>query len=457
MKKKKIAIYLLFFLVAFFIYFFCGGMDNKFNRLKERNTSADDQIIEESMEKAAISTTDDKRIEKTEKDCADDVMEKNINPYFFPDGMTVIEYDIDFDFETNAAKLYVNKENTFDNGTLYNLVIRYDVGQSDSSRTEDKKEIDLGYFYVQTDKIYLIQGMEISADFTESDLIEKGNVVCQSGTQKENYISGRTFGWHEMIKESKDICAFYRYNDSKESEDYERYEYFMWQKDGGLISYRSGCGEKEKICLRQKEGGQIDFMEETTINPYFFPEGVATVKYDGYFHFKDYDIEKQVMVREVTAEEAVELSICEEKVLEKGVLYSAEIKDNGEIYLGSGEWGEKNREYFVIGLFYVQEDKIYLIRDIEIENDITEEELIKKGTLVCQFESKTYPEGWEFPRRYWNEYINVIGDRCEFYSYETWAGRTSFVESFQWQKGIGLVKYYRGTSFDDDDIMIFLN
>lgn len=270
MKKKKIAIYLLFFLVAFFIYFFCGGMDNKFNRLKERNTSADDQIIEESMEKAAISTTDDKRIEKTEKDCADDVMEKSINPYFFP-------------------------------------------------------------------------------------------------------------------------------------------------------------------------------------------EGVATVKYDGYFHFKDYDIEKQVMVREVTAEEAVELSICEEKVLGKGVLYSAEIKDNGEIYLGSGEWGEKNREYFVIGLFYVQEDKIYLIRDIEIENDITEEELIKKGTLVCQFESKTYPEGWEFPRRYWNEYINVIGDRCEFYSYITWAGRTSFVESFQWQKGIGLVKYYRGTSFDDDDIMIFLN
>lgn len=448
MNKKKVAMCFIFFLVVFLIYFFCGGMDNKLNGLKKQNTSANDQIIEESMEKAAISTTDDTMIEK---------IEKNVNPYFFPDDITVMEYDIDFDLETNMAKIYVNKENTFCNGTLYNLVIKYDERQSDSSGTEGKKEIDLGYFYVQPDKIYLIRDMEISADFVESDLMKRGTVVCQSGSQKENYISGRTFGWHEFINESKDICAFYSYNDSKESEDYEQYEYFIWRRGGGLISYRSGCGEKERICLRQKEGSQINFMEESTINPYFFPEGVTTIKYDGYFHFKDYDIEKQEMIQEVTAQETAELSVCEEKVFEKGILYSAEIKNNGKEYFDNSEWGEENREYLAIGLFYVQKDKIYLIRDIEIENDITEEELIEAGTLVCQFESKTYPEGWEFPRRYWNEYINVIGDRCEFYSFETWADRTSFVESFQWQKGIGLVKYYRGTSFDDDDIIIFLN
>lgn len=457
MNKKKVASYFLFFLVVFLIYFWDVGVDNKFDGLKERNTSANDQIIEESMENVAVSTTDDNMIKKIEKDCEDDVMEKNINPYFFPDDTTIIEYDMDFDFEKNVAKLYINKENTFCNGTLYNLVIRYDIRQSNSSRTEDKEEIDLGYFYVQTDKIYLIPDKELSGHFTESDLIERGTVVCQSGTQKENYISGRTFGWHELIKEGNDICAFYSYNDLKESEDYEQYEYFIWRKDGGLISYRSGCGERERICLRQKESSQTDFMEEATINPYFFPKEVTTEQYDGYFHFKDYDIEKQAIIKEVATEEAVELSICKEKVFERGVLYSAEIKDDGEAYWGSGEWGEKNREYFVIGLFYVQEDKIYLIWDMEIENDITEEELIEEGTLVCQFESKTYPEGWEFPRRYWNEYINVIGDRCEFYSFESRAGRTSFVESFQWQKGIGLVKYYRGTSFDDDDIMIFLN
>ena len=136
-----------------------------------------------------------------------------------------------------------------------------------------------------------------------------------------------------------------------------------------------------------------DDVMEKNINLYFFRKEVTTEQYDGYFHFKDYDIEKQAIIKEVATEEAVELSICKEKVFERGVLYSAEIKDNGEAYWGSGEWGEENREYFVIGLFYVQEDKIYLIRDIEIENDITEEELIEEGTLVCQFESKTYPEG----------------------------------------------------------------
>ena len=61
------------------------------------------------MENVAVSTTDDNMIKKIEKDCEDDVMEKNINLYFFRKEVTTEQYDgyfhfKDYDIEKQADR-----------------------------------------------------------------------------------------------------------------------------------------------------------------------------------------------------------------------------------------------------------------------------------------------------------------------------------------------------------------
>lgn len=388
----------------------------------------------------------------------DEDNEVNINPYFFPDNIMQTEEGIRFQVKTEGrevldiAKLYVYEEKVFDDGTLYNIVVKYDT---------DQGCIDLGCFYVRNDKIYLIQDIKLDTALSERGLTEKGIVICQPEPQKEDWMERGKKGWHEDIRIVDDRCIFQRYNDLKESEYDGNYEYFTWEKGKGLTEYRRGHGESEEICLQMKRTEEVNSTEEERINPYFFPSGKTTIKYEGYLHFKNNDPEENKMNGEVIYTGEVSLNIREEKVFEKGILYSMYLSENEEFCIDSSDWGEKNRGYLNLGYFYVQEDKIYklylnyFMPERELEDDVTEEELLEsgEGKIVCQSEPRHVGEGEDVWPRYWYDYIEIVGDRCEFYGEESCM--KTFTESFKWQKGLGLVEYCRGTGYSDDDIIIY--
>ena len=74
---------------------------------------------------------------------------------------------------------------------------------------------------------------------------------------------------------------------------------------------------------------------------------------------------------------------------------------------------------------------------------------------IRQSEPRHTKEGENVWPRYWYDYIDIIGDRCEFYGED--ANTKTFTESFKWQKGFGLVEYRRGTGYDDDIIIIYFH
>lgn len=104
-----------------------------------------------------------------------------------------------------------------------------------------------------------------------------------------------------------------------------------------------------------------------------------------------------------------------------------------------------------LGYFYVQADKIYLIRDMEIDGDITERELMEYGKVICQPEPRgdiIDPE-----EKGWHEGISILGDECLFGGSANYI-ETDWWESFIWQKGIGLVEYKSGRGAFADAVYI---
>lgn len=469
MAKKRLltSIFLLIFFAIIAICF--SRIKNRVDGLKDKDVLEKETLVGEETEILKKKDVEVKKSDNEKADCVDDVRKKNINPYFFSDSITVVEYDIKFDFETNGkeilntAKLYIYKEKVLYDGTLYSMIVKYDESQTDKNVMQEKEDINLGHFYVQKDKIYLIQDIEIAMGLSEIELIENGRVICQSESRKESRKESEESGWHEDIKIVDDTCIFQRYNNLKESKFDGSYEYFIWEKGKGLTGYRRGHGECEEIYLQMKGTEKINSIEVERINPYFFPTGTTTVKYEGYFHFNEFDMEKEKVDREVMYTGEVTLNIREEIVFKNGILYNMYLSDNGEFYFEGNDWGENNRGYLNLGYFYVQEDKIYklylnyFIPEKKLKDDITEKELLESGAakIVCQSEPRHTGEGENVWPRYWYDYIDIIGDRCEFYGED--ANTNAFTESFKWQKGFGLVEYRRGTGYDDDDIIIYFH
>lgn len=395
--------------------------------------------------------------------------EKFSNPYFFPEDVSTVEYSAKFDFKdgedgiAGEAELSVSKVNVFQDGILYKLKARSDVEAFDEKGILVKRDYSLGYFYVEEERISFIRSNEMESGVTEREVVDMGTVVCQSESWKESRITSGTKGWHGRIEVIEDKCFFWGYNDLEGSEYDECYEYFIWQKGKGLAGYRRGRGENEEMCMYM-EGVETEyFAEEEKINPYFFPEGLTTVTYDGYFHFKERNLRENKLEREVMHSEKITLNIRKERIFEHGILYSMEISDNGAFYFGGNDWGEENRSYLNLGYFYVQEDKIYklylnyFMPEREIEDDITEEELLenKSTRIICQSEARHTGEWEDVWPKYWYDCVEIIGDRSEFYGEDSY--RKTFTESFKWQKGLGLVEYRRGSGNGDDNTIIYFN
>lgn len=380
------------------------------------------------------------------------VLTENPNPYFFPDDVMTVTYDCNRknnsqEKKTKQIKMLVYREKAFPKGILYNLKAEMEESFSvGDAGNQEKEDLELGHFYVQADKIYLVRDLEIRQDTTEEDLIEAGTVICQSESKAENEETRNVLGSHEMIKVADGKCAFYGHYDIREEDDF--YEYFIWQEGKGLTGYRSGHDEVEDIELCMNGIENAGFDDENAFNPYFFSKDKTIVDYEGEFEFFGTNPETGFLESKKID---VKLSVSEEKSFENGVLYDINIVNDGRFYFDDSEIGEQDRKRMHLGYFYVQADKIYLIRDVAVDTDITERELVKYGKVICQPEPKG--DILEPDEKGRHESIGIVGDQC-IYGWAQNYIETDWWESFIWQKGLGLVEYKSGRGALDRMIYI---
>ncbi len=430
------------------------------DREDEQETSEKDEwkgenagyILEgDKLREGRISDTAEGIWEKTAVDNVKNIQEiwlkGNQNPYFFPNGTTNVmyEYCTGGNAEENGSvksgqiEMSVCVERTFRDGILYSLKPAGGEEAFEDGADGRKEGLNPGYFFVQSEKIYLIRDVDIDSVSSAEELMSAGTVVCQPESQKEDFDKNMTYGRHEFIKAADGKCAFYSYSD----EAPYSYEYFVWQEQKGLTEYRKGYGTEEESALRMTGAEQSSFVDEKAFNPYFFPDGTTVAEYEGEFWLDGLDWTDSGI--------HVELEISRERVLENGILYQMKIMDNEELRSCDSLLREEDKARMNLGYFYVRADKIYRIGDMEIRPGISEGELMDAGRIVCQPEPRGVSE--ERDEDWCYDSIHIIGDRCYYYRGQGGEG-TSYWECFVWQKGFGLVEYRSGWGAGRDMIYI---
>ncbi|ADQ47062.1 hypothetical protein Calkro_2226 [Caldicellulosiruptor kronotskyensis 2002] len=174
--------------------------------------------------------------------------EKIKNPFFFNESIQRIEYKGKFLFDDlieKNVKLNIVKKASLKYGELYELKLEPIEGIP-------LERLSLGYFYVQKDKIYKIVPTKenLSKLKTKDELPSDSVIVCQEKELKDP-LSRDRLGFHHYIVVNGDKREYHSFNNQIETGYYES---FTWEKDKGLIYYRSGYGaEKDAIELKLKE------------------------------------------------------------------------------------------------------------------------------------------------------------------------------------------------------------
>lgn len=232
---KKIFIVLL----TVCTFFFCGCYSNLQDKTLPfivSNESSDNSVSMNSEEKNISLLTDMVTIDR--------------NPFFFEDDVAIADYNARFTFTgldlPNEVELLITEVLSYENGIMYELKINY----SEDFRGRNYYGWDrfhLGYFYVQKDKIYLIQDQNVFDSIkTEEDIINSGIIVCQEEEMKDA-LNENEGGWHEYILVNGNQREYYGYNSLSETGFYEM---FIWEQGKGLIEYKCGFGaEKDDIEL----------------------------------------------------------------------------------------------------------------------------------------------------------------------------------------------------------------
>ena len=163
------------------------------------------------------------------------------NSFFFKSNVLQLNYKGVFLFNTvleKDVKLNINEVANIKYGKLYELKIASIYGVPND-------RLDLGYFYVQKDKIYKIKPTEENLNKlkTSTDLPNDSVIVCQDKEIKDTLSKDET-GWHQYMIVNGDTREYHSYN-NKISTGY--YESLTWEKNKGLIKYRSGYGAERDL------------------------------------------------------------------------------------------------------------------------------------------------------------------------------------------------------------------
>lgn len=210
----------------------CVKPDNKLSITKEGNNI---KIVE--------PTTQD-GLNTNKADSATDADSIN-NLFFFKNNVSELNYKGKFlfnDIAEKEVKLHINKLANLKYGNLFELKIEY---------VEDVpvERLILEYFYVQNDIIYKIEPSQENLDKLKlgKEITDDSEIVCQDREIKDS-LGVDELGWHRYLKVDGDRREYHAYN-NKVSTGY--YESFIWEKNKGLINYRSGYGaERDSIELQ---------------------------------------------------------------------------------------------------------------------------------------------------------------------------------------------------------------
>lgn len=202
-----------------------------------------------------------------------------------------------------------------------------------------------------------------------------------------------------------------------------------------------GCSNipKEQVSIINHSIEQTSKKDFSVENKYFFPvEGSIT--YKTRFTF----LEEELLPQEIN------LLINEILRFKQGILYELKIDFDGDF---SGrtyyDW-----DRFHLGYFYVQEDKILLLRGEDILNEITsEEDILSRGKIVCQDEELKDPLNED--QKGEHEYILLDENQRQYHSYNNLV-ESGFYETFVWEQNMGLVSYRSVFGAEKDGIEMYL-
>ncbi|MDE6435130.1 MAG: hypothetical protein K2L07_12975 [Lachnospiraceae bacterium] len=187
--------------------------------------------------------------------------EQKVNPYFYDvDYIALCATAEYYEVETREEKVIdieVSLVKTYEQGELYKFAIE-PVGYLEDARTTI-------YFYVTNEKIYrlwayvyqegevieLYNNDELITKYFDTDqkLVENGEIVCQPEEMSTKCDNGII----SDISLSEDKVIYSRC-DRQENGDIGFYEWFIWERNKGLVDYGSGFGsEGEILYLKQIE------------------------------------------------------------------------------------------------------------------------------------------------------------------------------------------------------------
>ncbi|KNY25863.1 DUF5991 domain-containing protein [Pseudobacteroides cellulosolvens] len=196
------------------------------------------------------------------------------NAFFFKDSVSELNYNGRFLFDEPVekdVKLHINEVTSAKSGRIYELKL-------DSIDGVSTERLSLGYFCVQKDKIYKIEPTKENLNklIRNKEMPNDSVVVCQDKEIKDT-LSNEEHGWHHYLKVDGNKREYYSYNNLVGTGYYES---FIWEKDKGLINYRSGYGaERDSIEIQLINVTPIaeksdDSLLETWVGNYSFSEFV---------------------------------------------------------------------------------------------------------------------------------------------------------------------------------------
>lgn len=202
------------------------------------NKNADTPVIP-SSESVQLASYDDKNFNSMTADPIE-------NMFFFKNNVTKAIYKGKFffnDFIETDINVSVHEMSTYKNGKLYELVI-------DSIEGVPNERLKLGYFYVTKDRVYRIGAREDDSIKLKLGLVPDDSVVvCQDAELKDRLDVDQP-GWHQSIQVKGEKREYRSYNSLVETGYYET---ITWEKNKGLINYRSGFGaERDSIEIQLK-------------------------------------------------------------------------------------------------------------------------------------------------------------------------------------------------------------
>jgi hypothetical protein len=155
------------------------------------------------------------------------------NLFFFKGKVSMVSYTGNVYFSEGDIKLNINELAELKYGKVFELKL-------DSYKDVLDDRLNLGYFYVQKDKIYRIKPTEENLNKlkTSGQVPNDSVIVCQDGELKDA-LSKDEKGWHHYILVNGDTRESHSYNNQVETGFYETY---IWESNRGLIKYSSGFG-----------------------------------------------------------------------------------------------------------------------------------------------------------------------------------------------------------------------